>query len=83
MMTMNKPLAARRLSAALGTPISPDDLDVVYDNKLLRLTDGRCFSLAGGNAAYMGDGKWFKNGKLWNIQPHEKIRPLPEETAPA
>jgi hypothetical protein len=31
----------------------------------------------------MGDGKWFKNGKLWNIQPHEKIRPLPEETAPA
>jgi hypothetical protein len=60
-----------------GTPISPEDVDVVYEGHLMRLTDGRCFSLAGGNAAYAGDGKWFRNGKPWNIQPHEKVRPLP------
>lgn len=45
-------------------------------------------SKAGGNAAYKGGvlgdsvddyepGFWIKNGKVWNMQQGEKIRPLP------
>ena len=45
-------------------------------------------SVSPGNAVYkgpvMGDtiedyepGYWIRNGKVWNMQPGEKIRPLP------
>jgi hypothetical protein len=71
-------LAARRLSAALGMKIQPEIIDVVYRGRLVKLKNGRAFTLAGGNAAYVGDGIWVKNGKVWNIQPDEDVRPLPE-----
>lgn len=85
---VDKTLAARRLSAALGEDIKPGMVERVTDEGLLKLTDDRVFCLAGGNAVYrgpvMGDsiddyqpGYWVKNGKPWNIQPGEKIRPLP------
>ncbi|CAN5521036.1 hypothetical protein BH20ACT21_BH20ACT21_24330 [soil metagenome] len=61
---------------------------------MVKLTQGACFCLAGGNAAYKGGvlgdsvddyepGFWIKNGKVWNMQQGEKIRPLPgNEEAP-
>jgi hypothetical protein len=75
---VDKTLAARRLSAALGMRIDPEIIDVVYDGRIVRLKNGNAFALAGGNAAYLGDGVWVKNGKVWDIQPGEDVRPLPE-----
>jgi hypothetical protein len=83
---MDKTLAARRLSAALGMKIEPEIIDVVYEPSIVRLKNGRAFSLAGGNAAYYSSydengsyvGFWVKNGKVWDIQPDEDVRPLPE-----
>lgn len=85
---MDKTLAARRLSAALGAEIRFSQIERVSEEGLVKLTDGRGFCLAGGNAVYkgpvMGDtiedfqhGYWVRNGKVWNMQPGEKIRPLP------
>jgi hypothetical protein len=83
---MDKTLAARRLSAALGMKIEPEIIDVVYEPSIVRLKNGRAFALAGGNAAYYSSydengsyvGFWVKNGKVWDIQPDEDVRPLPE-----
>jgi hypothetical protein len=84
---MDKTLAARRLSAALGVEIQPSQIERVSEEGFVKLTDGGVFCLAGGNAAFkggvMGDtvedyqpGVWFKNGKPWNIGD-ESVRPLP------
>ncbi len=78
--------AARRLSAAIGGSVSPDNIAyLAKDESLVVLKEGvdllgekhTTFSLAGGNAAYVGDGQWYKNGKPWTIAHGEKIRPLP------
>jgi hypothetical protein len=74
----DRTLAARRLSAALGMKIQPEIIDVVYRGRLVQLTSGKAFVLAGDNAAYVGDGIWVKNGKVWNIAPDKDTRPLPE-----
>jgi hypothetical protein len=83
---VDKTLAARRLSAALGMKIDPSLIDFVLDPSIVQLKNGRAFSLAGGNAAYHSYydendsyvGFWVKNGKVWDIQPDEDVRPLPE-----
>jgi hypothetical protein len=75
---VDKQLAARRLSAALGMKIQPEIIDIVYDRRIVILKNGNAFALPGGNAAYLGDGVWVKNGKVWDIQPDEVVRPLPE-----
>jgi hypothetical protein len=75
---VDKTLAARRLSAAIGMRIDPDIIDFVLEPSIVQLKNGRAFSLAGGNAAYVGEGIWVKNGKVWDIQPNEDVRPLPE-----
>jgi hypothetical protein len=75
---VDRQLAARRLSAALGMRIDPEIIDVVYDRRVVQLKNGNAFALAGGNAAYVGEGIWVKNGKVWNIAPDEDVRPLPE-----
>jgi hypothetical protein len=75
---VDKQFAARRLSAALDMKIEPEIIDVVYDRGIVQLKNGRAFALAGGNAACVGDGIWVKNGKVWDIQPDEDVRPLPE-----
>jgi hypothetical protein len=85
---MDKVLAARRLSAALGVEIKSSQIERVSEDGMVKLSNGGVFCLAGGNAVYrgpvMGDtvedyqhGYWVKNGKPWNLQPGEKIRPLP------
>lgn len=85
---MDKTLAARRLSAALGAEIKSSQIERVSEEGFVNLTNGTSFCLAGGNAVYkgpvMGDtvedfqhGFWIRNGKVWNIQEGEKIRPLP------
>ena len=85
---MDRVLAARRLSAALGVEIKSSQIERVTDEGFVKLTEGTSFCLAGGNAVFkgpvMGDtvadyqhGFWIKNGKPWNIQVGEKIRPLP------
>ena len=84
---VDKVLAARRLSAALGADIKSSQIERVSEEGLVKLTNGGVFCLAGGNAVYkgpvMGDsiedyqpGYWIRNGKVWNMQPGEKIRPL-------
>ena len=85
---MDKTLAARRLSAALGADIKSSQIERVSEDGMIKLTNGGVFCLAGGNAVFkgpvMGDtvedyqhGYWIRNGKVWNIQAGEKIRPLP------
>ena len=85
---MDKVLAARRLSAAIGMEIRPSQIERVSEDGMVKLTQGTLFCLAGGNAAYKGSvlddtpddyepGFWIRNGKVWNVQPGEKIRPLP------
>jgi hypothetical protein len=83
---VDKTLAARRLSAALGMKIQPEIIDFVLDPSIVKLKNGRAFALAGGNAAYHSHydeddnyvGFWVRNGKVWNIAPDEDVRPLPE-----
>ena len=84
---MDKVLAARRLSAALGMKITPQMIETVAGDGLLRLKSGECFQLCAGNVARKGptidekgdwvDGFWVKNGKVWNPRPDEEIRDLP------
>lgn len=84
---MDKVLAARRLSAALGMKITPQMIESVADDGLLRLKEGSCFQLCAGNVARKGptiddegewvDGFWLKNGKVWNPHSDEEIRDLP------
>jgi hypothetical protein len=76
------------LSAALGADIKASQIERVDEEGFVKLTNGSLFCLAGGNAVFkgsvMGDtiedyepGYWIKNGKPWNLQPGEKVRPLP------
>ncbi len=85
---MDRVLAARRLSAALGADIKASEIERVDEEGFVKLTNGGLFCLAGGNAVFkgsvMGDtiedyepGYWIKNGKVWNMQEGERIRPLP------
>jgi hypothetical protein len=85
---VDKTLAARRLSAAVGVQIRPTAIECVGKDGMVKLTNGMLFCLAGGNAAYKGGvlgdtaddyepGFWIRNGKVWNMQEGEKIRPLP------
>ena len=67
-------------------------IERVTDGGLLKLVDadyGMC--LAGGNAVFVGKitndadgipqpGFWIRNGKRWDPEPDEKIRPLPGQT---
>ena len=87
---MNKTLAARRLSAALGMKVTPETIESVAAGGLVRLKEGSCFQLCAGNVARKGpalddkgdwvDGFWLKNGKVWNPRPDEEasVRDLPE-----
>ena len=85
---MNKVLAARRLAACLGTKITPEMIEIVTDDGMLKLKDGTCFLLCAGNVALKGptiddqgnwvDGVWLKNGKVWNPRSDEEVRDLPE-----
>ena len=84
---MDKTLAARRLSAALGTKVTPETIESAADDGVLRLKSGDCFQLCAGNVARKGptiddqgnwvDGFWVRNGKVWNPRPDEEIRDLP------
>jgi hypothetical protein len=74
---VDKTLAARRLSAAIGLKVEPESIDVIYGGRVVKLKNGNAFLLVGGNAAYLGDGVWLKNGRVWNIAPDEDVRPLP------
>ena len=85
---VDRTLVARRLSAALGEEIKSSQIERVSEEGFVMLTEGTSFFLAGGNAVYkgpiMGDtiedfqhGYWIRNGKPWNLQAGEKIRPLP------
>jgi hypothetical protein len=84
---VDKDLAARRLSAALGAEIKSSQIERASEDGFVKLTEGTSFCLAGGNAVLkggvMGDtvedyqpGVWFKNGQPWNIGD-ESVRPLP------
>ena len=53
---MDKTLAARRLSAAVGVQIRPTTIERVGKDGMVKLTNGMLFCLAGGNAAYKGGG---------------------------
>jgi hypothetical protein len=59
-------LAARRLSAAIGRKVTPDDVAGVVLGEYVSLTSGETFKLYAGNAAYCGNGLWMKNGKPWD-----------------
>ena len=83
---MDKTLAARRLSAALGAEIKSSQIERVSEEGFVNLTNGTSFCLAGAvfKGPVMGDtvedyqhGYWIRNGKPWSIQAGEKIRPLP------
>ncbi len=75
----DKVLAARRLSAALGRSFSADDIQHVLgeDESFLILNDDSTITLAGGNAAYIGNDQWVKNGKPWDLDTTgDKVRAL-------
>jgi hypothetical protein len=61
---MRKELAARRLSAALGKKIDEDDVIFAADDGTLLVGD-QVYALVKGNAAYVGNGEWMKNGRPW------------------
>ncbi len=80
---MDKSLAARRLSAALGRKISPEEVEYVQGSYVC-LGPGKVFKLYAGNACFIPGGKsgepvWMKNGELWERAWDEKNipRPLP------
>lgn len=78
---MDKSLAARRLSAALGEKVDPSRVVYALGPELgagwVRLTDGRAFRLAGGNAAQeISSKRWVRNGKSWEDVSDNDIRPL-------
>ena len=61
---MNPELAARRLSGALGRKVKPEDVEeITYGHVFLK--SGESFRLLGGNAAYCGNGVYYRNGKPW------------------
>ncbi len=64
---MDKVLAARRLSAALGKSFSAERVKfVAEDGGLVMLDDKTSFMLARGNAVFDGE-QWHKNGKVWDL----------------
>ncbi len=71
-------LAARRLSAALGRRVEPEDVQYLSsDCKLVRLKGDLVFMLSGGNTAYCGDGVYMRNGKPWDQSSYDGgLRPL-------
>jgi hypothetical protein len=66
---MTPELAARRLSAALGRKVAPEDIEEVFQ-EYVRLTSGQTVALLAGNAAYLGNGEYMKNGKAWPDAMH-------------
>lgn len=61
---MDRALAARRLSAALGRKVTADDIDFIEGNYVC-LVGGKVYALYAGNACYAGNGLWMKNGREW------------------
>jgi hypothetical protein len=61
---MTPELAARRLSAALGRKVASDEIEFVHGS-FVGLKSGDVLELYAGNAAYVGDGVWMKNGAVW------------------
>jgi hypothetical protein len=56
--------AARRASGALGRKVDVDDINWAYSiGDYLMLEEGKCVALHAGNAAYVGDGQYVRNGK--------------------
>lgn len=73
---MDNALAARRLSAALGRKIAPEDIEYVF-NSYVSLGDGGVYRLYAGNVCYAGRGVWMKNGREWLEAWEEKNVPRP------
>jgi hypothetical protein len=54
--------AARRLSSAFGEHVTEDDVDYVFEDKVI-LKDGRHGTLRAQNAVYVGGGVYMRNGE--------------------
>ena len=74
---MDNALAARRLSAALGRKVSPDEIAFIGERGLVSLASGKAYTLFAGNACYAGNGLWMKNGREWAEAWEEKNIPRP------
>jgi hypothetical protein len=66
---VDKTLAARRLSAALGRKVAPEDVQDVFEDQrgttvCVKAEGGSyaIFPLYAGNVTYRGEGTWMKNG---------------------
>ena len=77
---MDEVKAAARLSAALGRKIDPGDIDFVHGS-YVSLGPGQVLKLYAGNAAYAGNGQWFKNGRPWERVWDDRNVPRPLEDA--
>lgn len=67
---MNKELAARRISGAIGMKVTPAEISFISEGDepwwLVALADGRAFSLLSGNAVYAGGGIYWRNAKRFD-----------------
>ena len=72
---MDNALAARRLSAALGRKFAPEDVERLIDGYVR--AGRKIYCLYAGNACYVGNGVWMKNGREWVEAWDDKNVPQP------